>query len=240
MQLQKVDLYRQTIGFEQALFDNRVSLGMRIPFNTLDAQGQSFSPGPGAGLAYRPGYSETQFGNLTAVVKALLWEDRATGSLLSGGATLSFPTASSKQINPGMSTIAFIQPYAGYIVQRGKFFVQGFSSVTLSIASAQSIVLFNDIGIGYYAYRNSSDGALLTVVTPTVELHVFTPLRQTDPNASVFGTTDNLRLKDIVNVTAGATFEFSKRTTLGAGVAVPLTGPKPFDVEALFQINYRF
>jgi hypothetical protein len=217
-----------------------VSLGLRVPFNTLDAQGADPLVGPGGILPATRGYTTTQFGNLSAVVKALLWEDRGSGSLLSGGATVSFPTASSKKINPGMSTVAFAQPFVGYIAQRGDFFVQGFSSVTLSIASAQSIVLFNDIGLGYYAYRTAAPTALLTAVVPTLELHVFTPLRQADPGANLFGTTDDTRLYDIVNVTGGATIEFSHRTTLGVGVAVPVTGPHPFDVEALAQLNYRF
>jgi hypothetical protein len=234
------DLYRNVFGFERAFFDNTVSLGLRVPFNTLDAQGADPLVGPGGILPATRGYTTTQFGNLSAVVKALLWEDRGSGSLLSGGATVSFPTASSKKINPGMSTVAFAQPFVGYIAQRGDFFVQGFSSVTLSIASAQSIVLFNDIGLGYYAYRTAAPTALLTAVVPTLELHVFTPLRQADPGANLFGTTDDTRLYDIVNVTGGATIEFSHRTTLGVGVAVPVTGPHPFDVEALAQLNYRF
>ncbi len=234
------DLYRNTFGFEQALFDNTLSIGLRVPFNTLDVQGADPLVGPGGVLPATRSYTSTHFGNLTAIIKALLWEDRETGSVLSGGVTVSFPTASSRTVNPGMSTLTFAQPYVGYIVQRGDFYVQGFSSVTLPIASPQSIVLFNDIGAGYYAYRDASPTALLTAVVPTLEFHVFTPLKQTDPGANVFGTVDDTRLHDIVNVTAGSTFEFSHRTTVGAGVAFPLTGPHPFDVEALLQLNTRF
>lgn len=241
--IHNVDLYRHIFGFEQAFLDNSVSLGLRVPFYTLDAEGKDVVALPGPGPAVVPGrdgFATTHFGNVSAVIKVLLWEDRASGSLLSGGAIVSFPTASSKKINPGMSTLAFAQPYVGFIVQQGDLFVQGFSSITLSVAGAQSIVLFNDVGVGYYVYRDTSGGSLLKSIAPTLELHVFTPLKQADPNVDVFGIVDDLRLHDIVNVTLGTTFEFSNRSTLGVGAVVPLTGPKPFDVEGLVQLNYRF
>lgn len=238
--VRSVDLYRNLFGFEQALFNNSVSFGVRVPFNTLDAQGVDSSVGPGGILPGTLGYTTTHFGNVSAIAKALLWEDRASGSIISGGLTLSLPTASSSKINPGMSNMTFVQPYVGYIAQRGDFFVHGFSSITAALISAQSIVMFNDIGVGYYAYRNTSRNSLLTAIVPTLELHVFTPLKQAASIQNILGDTNNPRLNDIVNVTLGNTFEFSNRTTLGIGVATPLTGPQPFDVEAIAQLNYRY
>ena len=173
------------------------------------------------------------------MLKALLWEDRATGSVLSAGATVSFPTASSKKINPGMSTISFAQPYVGYIDSQDDFFVRGFSSVMPLIASAQSIVLFNDIGVGYWVYRDRSGTSSSTGIAPMLEVHVLTPLKQADPNGNLFGTLDGLRHSDIVNITLGTTVEFSSGATIGIGMVSPLSGPKPFDIEALIQLNYR-
>ncbi len=176
----------------------------------------------------------------SAILKALLWEDRVTGSLISAGATLSFPTASSNAINPGMSTIAYAQPFVGYIANLNNFYVQGFSSITLPIASPQSIVMFNDIGIGYFAYRSNSGQSFLQSVAPTLELHVLTPLTQANPNVNLFGVFDTLKLYNTVDLTLGTTFQFSNRTTLGVGMSAPLTAPKPFDLEGIVQLNYLF
>lgn len=234
-QQREVDLYRNVFGIEQALFDNSFSIGLRVPFNTLDVGPRFLGAAPGS----EP-YTTTQFGNVSAVLKALMWEDRASGSLLSGGVTISVPTASSKSINPGMSTAAFVQPFVGYIFQRGDYFVQGFSSVTVPLLSSQSICLFNDIGIGYYAYRNSCSNSGLTAIVPTLEVHVFTPLKEADPTANIGGTVDDLRLNDIVNITLGTTFVFSNRASLGVAVVSPVSTSRSFDVEGLIQLNYRY
>jgi len=33
-----INVYRQVIGFEKTLFDGNASIGMRLPFNLLDAR----------------------------------------------------------------------------------------------------------------------------------------------------------------------------------------------------------
>ena len=100
--------------------------------------------------------------------------------------------------------------------------------------------MFNDLGVGYFVYRDRSEDSLITAVAPTFEVHIDTPLRQADPNADQFGATDSLRVNNVVDLTFGSTFEILNRATLGTGVVVPVTGPKPFDVEAIAQLNYRF
>ncbi len=57
---------------------------------------------------------------------------------------------------------------------------------------------------------------------------------------NLFGIVDDEKLHNVIDVTLGTTLEFGARATLGAGLVFPLTGPKPFDVEALVQLNYRF
>ena len=98
----------------------------------------------------------------------------------------------------------------------------------------------NSLGVGYVMYRNEARDGFLTSIAPTLELHVLTPLRTTDPNINLFGVTDSLKLYNTVDFTLGTTFEFAHHTTLGIGVVAPVTGPKPFDVEAIAQLNYRF
>jgi hypothetical protein len=41
-------------------------------------------------------------------------------------------------------------------------------------------------------------------------------------------------------LTFGATLELGTRATLGLGVSLPVTGPKPFDMEGLVQLNWLF
>ena len=241
--IHNIDLFRNTFGMEKTFFDEKVSLGVRVPFNTIDAESKDFHLAQTSSGALVPsvsaeGFDTTQFGNLSVIAKAVLWENRQTGDLLSAGATLSFPTASSKKINPGMSILAFMQPFAGFIVNRGDLFVQGFTSITIPVASSESIVLFNDLGVGYYLYRNPA--GMVSSVAPTLEIHFANPLRQADPNADQFGFKDDLKLHNEVNVTVGATTEFTNRATLGMGLVLPLAAPRPFDMELIAQLNYRF
>src|SRR5262245_11596238 len=188
--IHNVDLYRHTFGLETTFLDRRASLGLRIPFYTLDAEAKDvlFGVDPATGALVQvprgTGLNTTHFGNVSAIGKLILCEDRETGSLVSGGITISMPTASSRLINLGQSTVAFIQPFFGFILNRGDFFVQGFSSITAPLVSAESIVLFTDVGVGYYAYRNA--GGMLTAVVPTVEFHMANPLRQVDPDVEIF------------------------------------------------------
>jgi hypothetical protein len=243
--IHNVDLFRYTLGFEKTFFDEKISLGLRLPFYTVsgEAKDSHLMVDPSTGVTTvvpgGPGVDQTEFGNVAAILKAVLWEDRAKANLVSAGAILSFPTASSKLINPGQSIIAYMQPFGAFIYNRGDFFVQGFTSITLPLISTESIVLFNDIGVGYYAYRNPGAGCL-TMVAPTMELHVATPLRQPDGLLANSGLFDGLLLHDVVDFTLGVTFEFAGKTTLGLGVAAPVTGPKPFDFEGIAQLNYRF
>jgi hypothetical protein len=242
--IRRVDLYRSVFGMEKTFFDGQVSLGLRVPIYTLNVETRDLYIQPTLnGPVVAPGGSgvdSTHFGNISAVVKAILWEDKATGSLLSGGMTLTVPTASSTLIDPGPSLLAYVQPYGGFIINQGNFFTQGFVSLVMPIARPESIVFFADLGTGFWIYRNDNPSQLITGIAPTVEVHVTSPLRQPDPSIAQFGVIDNLRLNNVVNFTLGATVELSGRTTLGLGVVVPVTGPKPFDIEGIAQVNWRF
>jgi hypothetical protein len=230
--LHEVDLYRYVFGFEKTFLDGKASVEVRVPFFTLDAQATSDAPGAS--------FTSTYLGNISAIGKYVVWENKETGSLISAGAILTVPTAATQRVDLGPSTMAFVAPFVGYILSSGDFYLQGFSSIIFPVARPQSIVLFNDIGVGYFAYRDASGTGLIRSVAPTFEVHVMTPLRQPNGLADEFGIFDTERLPDIVDLTFGATIEFSKRTTLGLGVCTPVTGPKPFDVEAIAQLNVQF
>jgi hypothetical protein len=237
--IHNVDLYRYSFGFERTFFDQTVSIGVRIPFDVIDAEPKNFlAPDPVTGalhVATGTGLNDPSFGNVSAILKAIIWQDKETGSLLSAGATISVPTASTKLINPGQSTLAYVQPFGGFIFSRGDFFVQGFSSITAPVASAESIVWFNDLGVGFYAYRTHAAS-----IAPMLEVHVASPLRQADPTVNDFGVFDNLEVHNVVDVTLGASAELANGAVIGVGMSLPMTGPRPFDWEGIAQFNYRF
>ena len=64
-----------------------------MPLNTLDAEAKEFVVRPTLGggsvvLPGGPGFASTQFGDVSAILKAPLWQDRGTGSILSAGTSL--------------------------------------------------------------------------------------------------------------------------------------------------------
>ncbi len=233
--LREADLYRYVLGFEKTFLDEQVSITVRIPFFTIDAQASAV----GAALG-QSDINSTDLGNISAILKGVLWEDKSTGSLISAGATISAPTASSRLIDPGPGTLAYVQPFVGFILESGDFFLQGFSSVTLPVVRPESILMFNDIGVGYFVYRNYSNCGLLRSIAPTFEVHVTDPLREANPTYNLDGIFDTFHIANTVDLTLGTTVEFWNRSTLGIGVVTPVTGPKPFDFEIIAQFNYRF
>jgi hypothetical protein len=80
-------------------------------------------------------------------------------------------------------------------------------------------------------YRGDLDSRL-TGIVPTVELHANTPLTHRSPNDVIF-------FQDQLNVTAGVS-TLLRRTSIGIGVCVPVVGPKPYDIEAIVSLNFRF
>ena len=73
-------------------------------------------------------------------------------------------------------------------------------------------------------------------MAPTFEVHVNTPLNHRDP----FDANDLAGTPDVVNLTYGVNFEFCRTAVLTFGFVTPVTGPKPFDFEALLLFNLRF
>ena len=68
---------------------------------------------------------------------------------------------------------------------------------------------FNDLGVGYYIYRDVTGNRTISAVAPTFEIHYTAPLRQADPKANLFNFMDGQRVHNTVDLTAGATIELS-------------------------------
>jgi hypothetical protein len=97
------------------------------------------------------------------------------------------------------------------------------------------VLFFNDIGVGYFLYR-APVNRLISGVAPTFEVHVTDPLnfRGSITDSNPFGAFDIVDLGVGLNVLLGA------RSRMGIGIVTPVTGPRPFTVEALAQFRVSF
>ena len=210
----RVNLFTNVFGFEKK-FGDWFSFGFRLPIDSVEALSRGTfyvrSPIPGQPPVARPAppdYRSTIFGNITAIFKVRLVEDVNAGYLVSTGLAMSFPTATNISINPGPSTAATFQPFLGYLWTRDRFFVQGFTSMTLPLVAVQSLILFQDLGVGLWAYRNDSQTSFLTGIAPTFEMHLNVPLQGNDRVAPVFQRAGYFPFHTQFNLTFGGTFEF--------------------------------
>jgi hypothetical protein len=231
--LRNMNAYREAIGVEKTLMGGEASIGARIPLNTLTASGGPFDN------------TSTDIGDLTVIGKMVITQDSCTGSLLSAGLAVTFPTgpsnfADSHAILTPVHTTIF-QPYVGYIFNRERFYVHGFSSVQVPADWRDVILLQNDIGLGYRLYQARNSGCecehrRISSVIPTLELHLNNPLN----HRGVFKFDDPAGTDDYLDLTAGVTIGIGRCATLAFGFVTPLMGPKPFDYECLVQLNWMF
>jgi hypothetical protein len=224
-----IHVYRETFGLEKTLLDGDASIGLRLPLNTLSAD--SGIPGLGG--------SSTDWGDLTVILKYTLWQNPATGSLLSAGLAVTTPTGPDAFAGSGAITsfhYTTLQPYAGYIWSGERWFLHGFWALDIPTNSEDVTLMYNDVGVGYFLYRDGWEGRGLTAIVPTFEVHVNTPLN----HRGAFDFTDPAGTPDWVELTTGVTFEFNQRSTFAVGFVTPVTGPRPYDFEVLAQLNVRF
>jgi hypothetical protein len=220
--------YRNTFGFEKTFAEGRASIGAQLPLNTLSVT--SKTPGLGG--------TSTTVGDLSLILKYAFWQDNATGSLVSGGLAVTTPTGTDRFAGArGVTNFHYLglQPYVGYIWSKDRLFLQGFSSISVPTNSQDVTFLFNDVAVGYFVHRDDDEKAFLSAVVPVFEVHVNTPL-----NHRGIDFRDPAGTPDIVDFTYGLNAFFKQRTRLGAGIATPVTGPRPFSLEVLTQLTIRF
>jgi hypothetical protein len=221
-----INVHTETLGFEKTFFDRNASIGLRLPLNTLTAT-DGFTPGTGGTF--------TDIGDLTVIGKFVVWQDPGTANLLSAGLAVTAPTGSNTFAGAPNAIIAnfhdtLLQPFVGFQCGSGAFFIHGFESVQVPTDSNDITLLFTDIGAGYYLLRHKDCDRFLTAVVPTVEVHLNDFL---DHRGSS-------NLKDWLVVVEGLNFELKRRSTLTLAIGEPVTGPLPYDVEAVVQFNFRF
>ncbi|MCS6977889.1 MAG: hypothetical protein NZM31_12905 [Gemmatales bacterium] len=221
--LGRIDEHRESIGFEQTLFGNWASLGMRLPYSTY--MSNSTLPGVGG--------TDYFFGDLTLNLKAAPYLDIASQDVISGGIAISFPTA---QGVDGPFNQLSVQPYIGWLWTVGDWFFQGFHGIALPVNDDDVTFIFNSVAVGYFVYRDPQPEAIVTGVAPTVEFHANNPVN----HRGAFDFSDPAGMPDWVSITLGTTFQLLRRSMLAVGGNFPITGPKPYDFEILCQFNWFF
>jgi hypothetical protein len=205
------------IGFEKAFFDGQASVGMRAPFYSQQGDGS---------------FNQQDFGNLAAFFNYAFYLDRTTGNVLSTGLMVTLPTGPAVNTAVGNVNSTALQPFLGYRWNLKDFYVIGFTSLAVPTTASDVTYFFNDIGVGYWIYRGSPD-RWITGIAPTVETHISTPLNHRQITDTVSGFNE-------VDMTAGINIALRRNSILTFGVATPVTGPRPFGIEAIAQFNFRF
>lgn len=229
--IQGIEIYRYVFGYEKTFNNGMGSVGIRLPIDNVYAQSRV------KGL--NSGGDSTATGNLTVYLKHIFAYDRETGSVASGGVAISPQTAPGRFggasfLAPSNSTT--IQPFFAFLLNRNRFYFQGFTAIDVPADPAQATLIYNDLGIGYYVYRDNESNNLITAVAPTVEVHVNTPINHTGG----YNPLDANSTPDIVNITSGLNTRFRQNSILTMGVVTPVTGPRPFSIEGTVLLNYYF
>jgi hypothetical protein len=212
----QANLHQEVIGFEKVLLDGYASVGLRAP--VFEFQGSS---------------SRSDFGDLSIVLKHA-WLDTKAGDAISTGLVVTVPTGPNFTLADGTSLHPVIlQPYVGGLVNWDRFYLHGFMSLAVPTEARDAVLLFNDLGLGYRFYQ-SRDTAVLRYVIPTVEAHLDTPLNHRGSPPLGVAALDELVF------TCGIHLGLFKKAQLSLGVATPVTGPLPFEWEALAELNWRF
>jgi Putative MetA-pathway of phenol degradation len=223
-----IKVYRETFGAEKTCLDGNASVELRLPLNTLTANGDI--PGLGG--------SNTDIGDLTINLKYAFWQDRDTGKLLAGGLAVTAPTGPDRFAGSAVTSFhdTILQPYVGYICNLGNFFVHGFSALDIPTDSNDATFLFTDIGVGIHLNHSRDSQRCITDIIPTFEVHMTNPLN----HRGSFNLADPVGSSDQLDLTMGVTLELYGHSTLALGLCTPVTGPRPYDVEALVQFNWYF
>lgn len=223
-------LARHILGFEKTLFAGNASVGLRLPFVNIHGN---------------PQLAESQFSNMSIILKYAPRNDQPGGNVISGGVAFTVPTGRDLQLDlltePGNPFSAhritlnatYFQPYLAFIrYLTPRLFVHGFSAL-LAPSDSRLVTLFtNDIGLVMRLLRPYAEG-IIRGIMPTLEVHINTPLNHRGVLSQPVGFSDN------VNLTAGCTF-LLQRATLGWAIATPVTVPRPFSVEVITSLNFRF
>ncbi len=212
------DLHTESIGIEKTILDGDASLGLRIPAYYLSGDAT---------------LDDDRIGDLTLIGKYALSGLCSEDRVVSTGLALTLPTGTNPHL-PGTVKVnpVLFQPFVGYLWSGELVCVQGFSSLVVPLDARDAVLFLNDIQVATLLYHCRD--RFLSGVWPLIEAHLTTPL---DRRGSV---NTPVGVPDVLTVTLGTTFVLKERCQVNVGAGIPVTGPQPFDVQAVVQINLRF
>jgi hypothetical protein len=225
-----IQAYRYTFGLEKTFLDGNASVGFRLPLNSMSTE---------SGLPAYDG-TFTDIGDLSVILKYQFWHSQDRKDVLSAGIVVTAPTgpdsfAGANQFATVHDTV--LQPFVGYRFAAENWFIHGFLAIDVPTDPNDVTLMYNDVGVGYFLYRSQCEcDRIITAIVPTFECHINTPFT----HRGALNGFDLTGTPDIVDLTLGVTFEVDRRSTLALAAVVPVTGPKPFDIEAIAQFNWRF
>ena len=223
------NVHRETFGLEKTFLDGNASVGIRLPLLQIGG----------------PSNIERQsVGDITTIFKYAITNEtieRGDGSTLAGnclsvGLAVTVPTGDAASYSTPFPKIhpTVLQPFVGMFYVQDLWHLQGFSSVAVPLDRRDTTYLFNSLQVGYRLFESPQEDRWIRSVTPIVECHVNTPLNNRGIYRLPIGAFDE------VSITTGATFGLGRAAYLNLGANVPLTGPKPYAIEALAQLNMRY
>jgi hypothetical protein len=246
-----IQVYRYQYGFEKTFLDGYASIGIRNSVDSLSAS--SSVPGLGG--------TSTAFGDIDVFFKYVLWQNfRPSPSASAPGGPFSYPSLFGARRDGGLVSVglnvraptgpsdfagstfsrgyrnAALQPFLGSYWSRGNFYLQSVESLYVPTSNQDVTMLYNDIGIGYFVYRNEDPQARIRAIAPTFEVHANIPLN----HRGNLSTPDRAASPDIVDLTYGVNTLLGSRSLLSTGIVTPVTGPRPFDFEVVAMLNIYF
>lgn len=262
-----LNLDRFNFGVEKTFWDENWSVELRVPFaRGLDAMQV---------VGQEAGLEGTEFGNLAMAVKAILLQGRS--STLSAGLGIVFPTGSDSEVffDDGSGDLfplasveneaVHLQPFLGYLwTPNDRLFAQFYTQLdfdangnTTQIRGVEGrlqdqSLLFLDMNIGYWAYRNPN-ARFVKAVAPVIELHYSTTMESPDaapagddgitPEDYEIATITNPAFRqDLLNLTGGLHFRLFRSSLLTVAGGVPLRDnlDRDFDAEFTVQMTHYF
>jgi hypothetical protein len=225
-----INVHRQTFGIEKTFLDGDASIGLRLPLIQIT--------GPS-------NLDRATVGDLSVILKFALinnpFQPTSDGSLLGGevlstGIVITAPTGGAAAFTAQDPIIhpTLIQPFIGGIKTFRNSYFQFISSIAVPTDSRDTTYMFNTMQYGYLLYRNPTGDRIVNSITPIAELHVNTPFNNRPFNRLPIGATD------IISTTVGASLGIGSRSSLNVGTNVPISGPRPYTIESIIQLNVRF
>ena len=98
-----------------------------------------------------------------------------------------------------------------------------------------ALLSLSDLGVGYKLFQaEEASESLISYVVPVSEIHTTIPWTKRGSEKSPVG------VPDIIILTNGVHIGLGRATDLTLAFAIPVSGPKTFDFEAVAQLNWRF